>query len=94
MASSGGVSLLHCHLPFKDTDVQQQRIHGDIKPDNFLIQKGPPGLPYDFVPKITDFGHSHLRLLVVGEQDLGGLDRRGNQQYCMRNTFNLMLLSY
>jgi serine/threonine protein kinase len=59
------------------------RLHGDIKLDNMLLKKGPSGSPYDFIAKIADFGHSHFRSVGMEEQDKRGLDRHGNQEYCM-----------
>ena len=67
------------------------RLHGDIKLDNMLLKKGPSGSRYDFIAKIADFGHSHFRSVDTEEQDKRGLDRHGNQEYCMHPE-NLHLL--
>lgn len=44
---------------------------------------GPSGNKYDFIPIITDFGCSDFRLVDTGGEDKRGLDRHGNQQYCL-----------
>ena len=72
------------HLPSLVDPVTNSslRLHGDIKPDNMLLKMGPSGSPYDFIPKIADFGYSHFRSVKTNGRDKRGLDRHGNQQYC------------
>lgn len=38
-------------------------------------------MPFDFIPKIADFGYSHLRLVKPNEEDLGGVDLVGGKTY-------------
>ncbi|KAI1460311.1 hypothetical protein F4805DRAFT_389944 [Annulohypoxylon moriforme] len=62
-------------------------IHEDIKPENILIFKGPSGSPYDFVPKIADFGlFTRVRGSKASSIDAMGRDRIGNQFYSSPET--------
>ena len=58
-------------------------MHGDLKPENLLLKMGPSGNKYDFIPVITDFGCSDFRHVDADGKDKRGLDRHGNQQYCL-----------
>ncbi|RYP21566.1 hypothetical protein DL765_002202 [Monosporascus sp. GIB2] len=66
-------------------------IHEDIKPDNILLFMGRSGSPYDFTPKVADFGlFSHVRQSKASSSEAMGLDNHGNQRYsspeCSHNT--------
>ncbi|KAI1386685.1 uncharacterized protein F4822DRAFT_323975 [Hypoxylon trugodes] len=57
-------------------------IHEDIKPENILLFKGSSGSPYDFTPKIADFGlFTHVKESRVNSNEAMGLDKVGNQLY-------------
>ncbi|KAI0010020.1 hypothetical protein F4779DRAFT_627455 [Xylariaceae sp. FL0662B] len=57
-------------------------IHEDIKPENILLSKGPSDSPYDFVPKIADFGlFSHIKESRVNSNDAMAIDKNGNSIY-------------
>ncbi|ETS83979.1 hypothetical protein PFICI_05855 [Pestalotiopsis fici W106-1] len=59
-----------------------QGIHQDIKPANILLMKGSSGSPYDFQPKIADFGlFSHARKTRSNSDEAKGPNKYGNQIY-------------
>ncbi|KAF3015315.1 hypothetical protein E8E14_009162 [Neopestalotiopsis sp. 37M] len=59
-----------------------QGIHQDIKPANILLMKGPSGSPYDFQPKIADFGlFSHARKTSSNSDEVRGPNKYGNQVF-------------
>jgi serine/threonine protein kinase len=57
-------------------------IHEDIRPENILLMGGPSGSPYDFTPKIVDFGlYSRVRTMKAMAGESMGPDMRGNQRF-------------
>ncbi|KAH8894516.1 hypothetical protein GQ53DRAFT_857922 [Thozetella sp. PMI_491] len=77
----GVLKGLHCvHESFQLRDGDES-IHQDIKPDNIILSKGYSGSPYDFCPKLADFGHSHFRVGRAENTNEMGVDRHGNQTY-------------
>ncbi|KAK5658133.1 hypothetical protein OQA88_2105 [Cercophora sp. LCS_1] len=56
-----GLDRIHQLMSY-DTDEVIKGIHEDIRPENILLMKGASGSPYDFTPKIADFGlYSRVR---------------------------------
>ncbi|KAI1208377.1 uncharacterized protein F4807DRAFT_149828 [Annulohypoxylon truncatum] len=74
---------LHCiHHLINSGGNNLNGIHEDIKPENILLFKGSSGSPYDFVPKIADFGlFTRVRGSKTNSIDAMGRDRIGNQFY-------------
>ncbi|KAL7627710.1 hypothetical protein AAE478_001904 [Parahypoxylon ruwenzoriense] len=63
-------------------DSKVNGIHEDIKPENILLFKGSSTSPYDFTPKIADFGlFTHVKESKTSSSDAMGLDKVGNQLY-------------
>ncbi|KAK9796180.1 putative Protein kinase domain-containing protein [Seiridium cardinale] len=59
-----------------------QGIHQDIKPANIVLFKGPSDSPYDFNPKIADFGlFSHARKTQSNNDEAKGSNKYGTQVY-------------
>lgn len=57
-----------------------QGIHQDIRPANILLFKGASSSPYDFSPKIADFGlFSHARKTRSNSSEAKGNNKYGNQ---------------
>ncbi|KAI0889237.1 uncharacterized protein GGS22DRAFT_177782 [Annulohypoxylon maeteangense] len=76
----GGLHYIH-HL-VNTGGYHLNGIHEDIKPENILLFKGNSGSPYDFVPKIADFGlFTRVRRSKINSFDAMGRDRIGNQFY-------------
>jgi len=63
-------------------DVPIKGLHQDIRPENILLVRGTSGSPYDFTPKIADFGlYSPVRTAKARASGSMGLDRYGSQRY-------------
>ncbi|KAI1081641.1 hypothetical protein F5B20DRAFT_569590 [Whalleya microplaca] len=76
-----GLDRVH-RLRIVDDDNTVNGIHDDIKPENILLSKGPSDSPYDFIPKIADFGlFSHVKESRVNSSDAMGSDNNGNSIY-------------
>ncbi len=58
--------------------IKRRLIHGDIRPENILLMKGPSGSPYEFTPKIADFDVCHRSRTIFKGSDL---EPYGNQQF-------------
>ncbi|XDG09270.1 hypothetical protein ABKA04_008885 [Annulohypoxylon sp. FPYF3050] len=73
---------LHCIHHLMNTGNNLNGIHEDIKPENIVLFKGSSGSPYDFVPKIADFGlFTRVKGSKTNSLDAMGRDRVGNQFY-------------
>ncbi|KAF4981576.1 hypothetical protein FZEAL_2642 [Fusarium zealandicum] len=73
--------LHHLHISSGDLAEQgHQGIHQDIKPENLLVSKGPPGQAYKIKLIIADFGYSHTKI-VRNVEDTSGIDSHGGQTY-------------
>ena len=57
------------------------RIHQDLKPANILLMKGPSGSPFDFIPKIADFGLFDNVRQAPSSSDSLGKDYHGNPRF-------------
>jgi len=76
-----GLDRIHQLMAYNDDEVIKG-IHEDIRPENILLMKGPSGSPYDFTPKIADFGlYSRVRTARARASGSMGLDNYGNQRY-------------
>lgn len=70
-------------------------IHEDIRPENILLMKGASGSPYDFTPKIADFGlYSHARATNMHTSGSVGLDQYGNQRFSESRATTVPCLSH
>ncbi|KAI8623409.1 hypothetical protein F5Y19DRAFT_468532 [Xylariaceae sp. FL1651] len=70
------------HQLMTATDYVMQGIHQDLKPSNILVCKGPSDSPYDFVPKIADFGlFNHARKVKSSRGEAKGFNKRGDLTY-------------
>ncbi|KAK2598085.1 hypothetical protein QQS21_005796 [Conoideocrella luteorostrata] len=74
-----GLDGLHRLVPSDGAGMAYLGVHGDLKPDNILISK--TGGDYDFVPIISDFGHSHVKSVPEGGTDRTVPDRHGNHDF-------------
>ncbi|KAI1450544.1 hypothetical protein F5Y02DRAFT_413265 [Annulohypoxylon stygium] len=73
---------LHCIHHLMNTGNNLNGIHEDIKPENIVLFKGSSGSPYDFIPKIADFGlFTRVKGSKTNSLDAMGRDRVGNQFY-------------
>ncbi|KAM7212204.1 hypothetical protein V8F06_012416 [Rhypophila decipiens] len=84
-----GLDRIHQQMDYDDEVIRG--IHEDIRPENILLMKGPSGSPYDFVPKLADFGlYSRVRTAKRPASGGVGLDQSGSQRYsapeCSRHT--------
>lgn len=76
-----GLDRIHQLMAYNDDEVIKG-IHEDIRPENILLMKGPSGSPYDFTPKIADFGlYSRVRTARARASGSMGLDNNGNQRF-------------
>lgn len=69
--------------------VSPYRVHQDLKLDNILIARGNSDSSYEFVPILTDFGHSYFR--PMRQEHENGLvpDRHGNQEFGKATVFDM-----
>ncbi|KAI0900157.1 hypothetical protein F4806DRAFT_493151 [Annulohypoxylon nitens] len=73
---------LHCIHRLMNTGNNLNGIHEDIKPENIVLFKGSSDSPYDFTPKIADFGlFTRVKGSKTNSLDAMGRDRVGNQFY-------------
>ncbi|KAK3904039.1 hypothetical protein C8A05DRAFT_42815 [Staphylotrichum tortipilum] len=73
-----GLDRIHQLMLYDDDPFKG--IHEDIRPENILVEKGPSGSPYEFTPKIADFGlYSRVKTATGGSGV--GLDHYGNQRF-------------
>ena len=63
------------------------RVHQDLKLDNILIARGSSDSNYDFVPILTDFGHSYFRPMLQEHENGLVPDRHGNQEFGKATAF-------
>ncbi|KAK3290430.1 uncharacterized protein B0H64DRAFT_427698 [Chaetomium fimeti] len=76
-----GLERIHQLMSYNEDELIRG-IHEDIRPENILLMKGPSGSPYDFTPKVADFGlYSRVRTAKARSGGPMGLDHYGNQRF-------------
>jgi len=76
-----GLERIHQLISYNGDEVIKG-IHENVRPENILLMKGASGSPYDFSPKICDFGlYSCVRTVNSRGSGSEDLDHYGNQRF-------------
>ncbi|KAH6613726.1 hypothetical protein B0J18DRAFT_63076 [Chaetomium sp. MPI-SDFR-AT-0129] len=74
--------LARIHQLWDSEENITQGIHQDLRPENILLQQGPSGSCYDFIPKLADFGlYTHAQTFRYTSDGPKGRDQRGNKLF-------------
>ncbi|KAK4140565.1 uncharacterized protein C8A04DRAFT_14814 [Dichotomopilus funicola] len=74
--------LARIHQLWDSEENITQGIHQDLRPENILLQQGPSGSCYDFIPKLADFGlYTHAQTFRSTSGGPKGRDQRGNKLF-------------